>query len=68
VPVENFKIQKLTPSIGAELSGFNLSEKISIDLLEEIYCALIDHQVIFLRNQQITPAIHSVFSKSFVKT
>ena len=50
---KNFKIQKITPAIGAEISGIDLMETVSDDLLDAVYEALIEHQVIFSRNQPI---------------
>ena len=44
---KNFKIQKLTPAIGAGISGIDLMETVSDELLEAVYEALIEHQVIF---------------------
>ena len=44
---KNFKIQKMTPAIGADISGIDLVETISDDLLDAVYEALIEHQVIF---------------------
>ena len=52
---KNFKIQKTTPAIGAEISGIDLMETVSDDLLEAVYEALIEHQVIFFRNQPNHP-------------
>ena len=62
---KNFKIQKMTPAIGAEISGINLMGTVSGDLLEAVYEALIEHQVIFSRNHPITPAGHKAFAESF---
>ena len=62
---KNFKIQKMTPAIGAKISGIDLMEMVSDDLLDAVYEALIEHQVIFFRNQPITPAGHKAFAESF---
>ena len=37
----------MTPAIGAEISGIDLMETVSDDLLDAVYEALIEHQVIF---------------------
>ena len=55
---KNFKIKKITLAIGAEISGIDLMETVSDDLLDAVYEALIEYQVIFFRNQPITPAGH----------
>jgi len=49
------KIRKLTPAIGAELSDLDLSEPLSKTAQQQIYDALVQHQVIFFRHQIITP-------------
>ena len=38
---KNFKIQKITQAIGAEISGIDLMETVSDDLLDAVYEALI---------------------------
>ena len=54
----SFQIRKITPAIGAELSGVRLTESISESELDQIYAALIEHQVIFFHDQDINPAAH----------
>ena len=43
----NLTIRKLTPAIGAELSGIDLSRPLDNNAQDEIYDALIEHQVVF---------------------
>jgi len=58
-------ITPLTSSIGAELSGIDLSQPLCDSTIDSIYQALIDHLVIFFRNQEITPQQHLAFAESF---
>ena len=58
-------VDKITPSIGAEISGINLSDNLSNDNLNYIYELLIEHKVIFFYNQFISPKYHLNFAKSF---
>lgn len=58
-------IRKLTPAIGAELSGIDLDGPLDKKILDEIYEALITHQVIFFRNQNISPENHLALACSF---
>lgn len=60
-----FEIDPLTPTIGAELKGVSLSTNSSPELFDAIYQALLDHQVIFIRDAEITPAAHLAFAQSF---
>jgi len=60
------KIEKLTCHIGAEISGVDLAEAArSDDLFGEIRAALIEHKVLFLRDQDITRTDHVAFASRF---
>ena len=58
-------LRQLTPAIGAEVSNVNLAEPITETLSNAIYDALIEHQVLFFRDQAITPENHLAFARSF---
>lgn len=58
-------VHKLTPSIGAELEGVDLSLTMSDARLQEIRDALLDHLVIFFRNQNLTPDQHKAIGRRF---
>ena len=58
-------VQQLTPAIGAELSGVSLSEELSETLIEDIRQALLDHKVIFFRDQNLTQEQLLAFAKRF---
>jgi taurine dioxygenase len=49
------KIRKIAGALGAELSEVDLAD-INPAMAKEIRQALLEHQVIFLRNQQLSPA------------
>ena len=53
-----FEVNPLTPSIGAEISGVSLNNGLNNDTVEQIYNSLIKHQVIFFRNQNLSPESH----------
>lgn len=60
------KVDKLTSSIGAELSGVSLSEASrNADLFGEIHALLLKHRVLFLRDQHMTRAEHVAFARQF---
>lgn len=60
------KIEKLTTHIGAELVGVNLADAArSDDLFAEIRAALLEHKVLFLRDQEIDRADHVAFAERF---
>ena len=60
-----FKVEAITPAIGAEVSGVSLNKDLNSDTVEKIYNALIKHQVIFFREQNLTPESHLKLAKSF---
>jgi taurine dioxygenase len=60
------RIEKLTCSIGAELSDVNLAEAVTNDdLFGAIRAALLAHKVLFLRDQDIARADHVAFARRF---
>lgn len=46
----------LTPSIGAEISGVDLTQPLNADQVADLHKAIADHQVIFFRDQRLEPA------------
>ncbi|APA87440.1 TauD/TfdA family dioxygenase [Paraburkholderia sprentiae WSM5005] len=60
------RVEPLTYSIGAELTGVNLAHAINDDgLFAQIRSALLKHRVLFLRDQDITRAEHLAFARRF---
>ena len=59
-----FKVEAMTPSIGAEISGVSLNKDLNSATVEKIYSALIKHQVIFFRDQDIAPESHLKLAES----
>ncbi|MFA7670598.1 MAG: TauD/TfdA family dioxygenase [Burkholderiaceae bacterium] len=49
------KIQKTAGALGAEISGIDLRAGLNTAQAQEVRQALLDHKVIFLREQDITP-------------
>ncbi len=60
-----FEIHPLTPAIGAELSGINLSEPLSAEIIADIRQTLLDNKVIFFRDQNLNREQLLHFAKSF---
>ncbi|MBP0629923.1 TauD/TfdA family dioxygenase [Cupriavidus sp. AcVe19-1a] len=60
------RVEQLTASIGAELVDVDLNDAIHDDgLFAEIRAALLQHQVLFLRDQDISRAEHVAFAERF---
>jgi taurine dioxygenase len=58
-------VKQLTPNIGAELSGVDLSKPLTEDLFREVHRALLDNLVIFFRDQTIDEKQHIAFARKF---
>jgi taurine dioxygenase len=60
------QVEKLTCTIGAEIIGVNLGDVARSDgLFAEIKALLLQHKVLFLRDQYITRAEHVAFARRF---
>jgi taurine dioxygenase len=58
------KIKKIAGALGAEISDLDLSAGISQQLAADIRAAFLTHQVIFLRQQNLTPQQFLAFAQS----
>jgi len=58
------QIRKLTPSIGAEITGFDL-DRCDEAARQRLNEALVEHEVLFLREQDITPERHVRLAEIF---
>ena len=59
------RVEKLTPIIGAEIQGVDLSQPLDERTFKEIHEALTDNLVIFFRDQHLTPQQHLDFGRKF---
>jgi taurine dioxygenase len=62
---QHFEAQQLGTTIGAELSGPDLTSELDDAVIDEIRQALHDYKVIFFRNQPMTPQQHVAFARRF---
>ena len=62
---ESIKVKRLTPAIGAEISGVRLDADLSAETIAQIRAALLEHLVIFFRDQSLDPASLVKFSRRF---
>lgn len=58
-------IEPLTPAIGAVLHGIDLAGPVSDDTIGDIRQALLKHQVIFFRDQALSPGAQRDFAARF---
>ena len=64
---ETIEVRKVTPTIGAEIFGVDLSQQLNNRQFDEIHRALMENLVIFFRDQQLTVEQHKAFGARFGK-
>jgi taurine dioxygenase len=62
---QTIRVRKVTPRIGAQISGVDLAKPLDDRTFREIKAALLEHQVIFFRDQDITLDQHKDFGRRF---
>lgn len=60
-----YKVTPLNPTIGAVIEGIDLSQALSAAALALIERALLEHQVIFFRDQPLSPVQHAALARQF---
>ncbi|MGH8011711.1 MAG: TauD/TfdA dioxygenase family protein [Candidatus Binataceae bacterium] len=60
-------VRKLSPVIGAEVQGADLSLALSEERLREVRDALLENLVLFFRDQRLSPDQHKTFGRRFGK-
>jgi taurine dioxygenase len=63
--MNSLAVRRLTPAIGAELDGVDLSLPLSDAGFREIHDQLLENLVIFFRNQNLTPEQHKALGCRF---
>ena len=61
----SIEIRKSTPNIGAEILGIDLSQPLRDEQVRKIHDALMDHLVIFFRDQRLGVEQHKAFGRRF---
>lgn len=64
-PYRMLSVDRITPVLGAEVSGVDLSREIPAEQMEEIRTAFRDHHVLVFRDQTITVEDHKRFAAAF---
>ena len=62
---QSLQVTRLEPTIGAEISGIDLSQPITPALRDELRALLLEHKVIFFRDQDIDTAQQIAFAREF---
>lgn len=53
---QTIEAHRLTPTLGAVISGIDLAQPLSNTQVDDLHTAIADHQVIFFRDQRLDPA------------
>src|ERR1700683_3030196 len=62
---QTIEVTKLTPHIGAEIAGVDLSRPLGNQQFQEVHDALMENLVIFFRDQRLTYDQHKAFGRLF---
>ena len=62
---EHFDARMMGATIGAELTGIDLTGDLPPSAVDEIASAVADYKVVFFRGQAFTPAQHVAFARNF---
>ena len=62
---QSIGVRKLSPTIGAEISGVDLSLPLGNQQFDEVHRALMDNLVIFFRDQKMSIESHKAFGRRF---
>ncbi|MCZ6707333.1 MAG: TauD/TfdA family dioxygenase [Chloroflexi bacterium] len=65
VSYKQIEVEPLTPTIGALVSGVDLTQPVDDALLSEIHTAWMAHLVLFFRAQPMSPDQHLAFGRRF---
>ncbi|MDX1514183.1 MAG: TauD/TfdA family dioxygenase [Gammaproteobacteria bacterium] len=66
-PFERIRITPVSPALGAEISGVDISAPLDDETVAEIRAALLEYLVVFFRDQNLTPKTLIAFSERFGK-
>jgi alpha-ketoglutarate-dependent sulfate ester dioxygenase len=58
-------VRPLTPLVGAEIRGVDISQALAPPVLEQVRAALNRYHVIFFRRQELTPEQQAAFARQF---
>jgi len=61
----HIEVRPIAGALGAEIHGVNIAQPLSAQVVAEIRLALLDHLVIFFRDQKFTPRQQLAFAQRF---
>jgi len=64
-PYHHIEVRPISGALGAEIEGVNVARPLEGEVIAEIRQAFLDHLVVFLRNQTLTPQEQLAFAQQF---
>ena len=64
-PYRRITVEPIAGALGAEIGGVDLAAGLNDDTVAEVRRALLEHQVVFFRGQDLTPAGQMAFASRF---
>jgi len=61
----HIEVRPVAGALGAEIEGVDAAQPLAAEVIAEIRQAFLDHLVIFLRNQSLTPQAQFAFARQF---
>ena len=65
VHTDKLAIQPVSPVLGAEITGLDISKPVDGETVSKLRRALAEHCVLIVRNQNLSPEQHIAFSRNF---
>lgn len=62
---DRIEVKPIAGALGAEIHGVDLARDLDNETFSEVHRALLDHCVIFFRDQEMTPDQHKAFARRF---
>ncbi|MBM3488579.1 MAG: taurine dioxygenase [Alphaproteobacteria bacterium] len=62
---DTISVKPMTPHIGGLVSGIDLNRPLAPAVARDLHAALMEHQVLFFRDQKLTHATQKVFGENF---
>jgi taurine dioxygenase len=61
----HIEVRPIAGALGVEIEGVDAAQRLSTEVVGEVRDALLDHLVVFLRNQSLTPQQQVAFARAF---
>ena len=61
----HIEVRPISGALGAEIHGVDISRTLEDDVVGEVRQALLDHLVVFMRDQNATPLQQLAFARKF---